>query len=259
MNLHRTLTILILTLALSAGAALAQPGAPPVQQPPVQQPSGQQPSGQQPSGQENGQPASAPAPAADSPNPNNSTEFVGGMWGVGTAGGEVGMGGAIRVGTVRWERFAWTIIDVFATAGVSDFEQVEDNSECMPLVEDCTISAETGLLYFGTRLYYKTNRDPMGRRQVWWGFGAGILAEDRTTGDNPTGNSEVRLSLSPSVDYVIQTDYGLFYGVGVRVATAFGERFHTGRLPFISLVGVTIGMTPGPLLRKQISTALAGR
>ena len=238
-----TLTLVFLVLVTGATHALAQPG--------LSQP-GPEPSGQEPSG-----PEEAPAPPRAKAGGYNSTEMIGGIFGVGLAGGEPAIGGAVRAITVRWDRVAWTVFDGFGTAGVSDFDRIDENNECSPLVEDCTLSAETGLAFFGTRLYYKVDRGATGRRQLWYGLGVGVIAEDSKVGNQPDGDSSARFSLSPSVDYVYQWNDGLSVGLGARVAVGVGERLSTGRIPLMMLVGIEFGITPFAALRKQITADLA--
>lgn len=234
---NRVLPLTILALTMSAGHALAQPG----QYQPNQS-----------------IPEPAPTPTPESGQRHDSMEFMAGIFGIGMAGGQPAISGGMRVITVRWERFAWTVLDVFAAAGVSDFQLIEENSECSPVVEDCTINAETGLAHFGTRLYYKVNRDPTGQHQLWWGLGVGVLAEDNTVGEDTGGNSSGRFSLSPSIDYVIQYSDAMTLGLGARMSIGFGGRFDSGRIPFMMLVGLEVGITPFSAFRKQLAEDLAG-
>ena len=236
-------SFVLLILVTAAGPALAQSGFGQLaaSRPVVAQPFPDKP----------------PRPASIWSNGHNTTEMIGGLFGFGLAGGEPAVASGIRVVTLRWNRFAWTIFDAFVASGISDFQLIEENRECSPVVQGCTIDAETGLAHFGTRLYYKLDRDT-GQRQLWWGLGIGVLTEDSNAGNETEGNSAGRFSVSPSVDYVWQWTDSITVGLGARVAVGLGDRFDTGRLPFMMLLSVEVGITPWPAIRRQIVNGMVG-
>ncbi len=185
-----------------------------------------------------------------------SLELMTADFGVGAVGADFGLGGGIRLLTIRWESFVWTLLDVSVMAGTADFANNPDNEDCSiggAAAEECTYHSDTGLANIATRVYLPVYKGRAGERQMWYGLGIGVLADDAEAAeDTPQGNIPVVYSLSPSVDYVVHFTPDFNVGLTARLAVGT-ERFPSGRWPFMLMAGIRIGLTPFNAVRRALT------